>query len=64
MFVMQEDISFFDFPLLDTSQVDLFNLAKELVDYKVDVMQKTLFSNPENEGAFFSSSLVQSRKKL
>jgi len=60
---MQEPISFFHNPVLDTSGIDLFNLATELVDYKVDIQQKTIFSNLDNADSFFRSTLVQSRKK-
>ena len=38
-------------------------MATELVDYKVDIQQKTIFSNLDNADSFFRSTLVQSRKK-
>ena len=49
---------FYNFPVLDTSQISVLNMGTELNDYKVDVTQRTELNNFVNEESFFVNQVV------
>ena len=60
--VLQENIMYYNFPYLDTSQISMLNLGESLVDYKVDTQQTSRLNNYSNTDSFFVSQIVQARK--
>ena len=61
--VLQENIMYYNFPYLDTSQISMLNLGESLVDYKVDTQQTSRLNNYSNTDSFFVSQIVQARKQ-
>ena len=55
---MQEPINYYNFPLVDTSQLAMMDLSTKLQTYKVDVSQMTELSNFNNDNSFFDAVIV------
>jgi len=49
---------YYNFPVLDTSQISVFNMGTKLNDYKVDVTQRSQLNNFVNKDSFYVSQVV------
>ena len=65
MNVLQNAIDWYDFPVIDTSQISIIDFAHHYFDYKVDTMQANNFLNYVNTNdPVFQSQIYQSRKQV
>ena len=56
--VLQNQISYYSIPFVDTSQISALNLGTNLVEYKVDTQLSNSVNNKKNTEDFFQCKIV------